>query len=328
MNREYLKSKIGGRAISPLFTTFILGIFIINIFDRTYERNIFFVFYSLFLWIATMVRKPLREYYNLPLVMFTLWALVSVFIHSYIIKEDSVTFRYINFNLLAEGFIYILSGTILFMVCMRYLKSSKWFILLCLIPFVKEYFIIDRLRVTPLFAFGISFLIYFIYKKKWGIVSLMCLVSGLFIPMKDRILSCFSTRPFVIKELLNQIKLHPLVGSGFNKGLNPDHMVYIHENATHWIFRHNDYMSICSYLGIPALILIIWFSIECLVKSKGVYKFIVLGTIFLCLFQMTMFDTVKAVSCIILLSVCLLESLKKEGFNEKSNVTYNSGFRF
>ena len=54
-----------------------------------YQRQIFFVFYCIFLISLTIFLKPYRNYTSIPLALLVIWSLISVFIHSYFYYPNS-----------------------------------------------------------------------------------------------------------------------------------------------------------------------------------------------------------------------------------------------
>ena len=319
-----LKGVVGlFRPLPTLFDVCVGLSLLISIFDRTHERNIFFVFYSIFLWCLTMAQEPKRTYKNHALTLFTLWAFAMLFVHSFIIIPDSVTFRYINFSILSEGFLYIFAGVLFTFTIVRYSTNLKPLLLLTLIPWISEWVIIGRVRATLVFAIGFSALVYCLYKKKTILYSLILTFGAyVFITFNARILSCLSTRPLIWGKLWADIVSHPFVGTGFNKTLNPDHMIYVPEGLNWWILRHNDFMSIGAYLGIPAIVFIVWFAISLLKKTRLTIWFIpIMSLILLCTFQMTMFEAAKAMSCLLIIGITVINTEDKD---EKVSIKFNS----
>jgi hypothetical protein len=121
----------------------------------------------------------------------------------------------------------------------------------------------------------------------------------------------FIARPLAVKYLIGEIKLHPFVGTGFNKTLNPDNMFFVKKWG--WLYKHNDLLALASYLGIPSLAFMVYFIIDTIKKLKISWRLVICLTILITsLFQMTFFFVDKAVICLLILSVCITEAIENK----------------
>jgi hypothetical protein len=137
--------------------------------------------------------------------------------------------------------------------------------------------------------------------------------SIVFLLNYNSIIGYFSTRILMFKELIKDILSHPFIGTGFNKTLNPDNMKFIIEGRNGWLWRYNDTISLGAYIGIFAIICLVWFMIETVRKIGFNYHLVIFLTIILISsFQMTVFFVEKAVSCLLLTGLCLVQSYPKE----------------
>jgi hypothetical protein len=299
-----------------LFDFAVAGILFITFISNIFYQGTFFIFYSIFILILTRLMRPRRNYISVPLVLFTLWSLALVFARNNIkIVPNAVMNYYFNVSIMFEGFIYILFGVLLFDSIVRYSTNLKYLLFLLPVfsyPLYKTF--AHSGRVTPVAALLVSVTIYLFLKRKFllalslSIASLITAVS-----MWKWIVLKFSCRPLVWGELLSQIKHHPWIGSGFNHTLFPDNMIYVNLRAYGWTFRHNDILSIGAYLGVVALLLIVWFLIQS-IRKIGVSLWLIpfLTIVLTSFFQMTMFSPDKAVICIVICAVCVKETYKGE----------------
>ena len=120
--------------------------------------------------------------------------------------------------------------------------------------------------------------------------------------------------PFLGDKIPVAIKpwLSVLVGSGFSKTLDGNY-TWVDRDVFGWVYRHNDYLSLGSYAGAIALGLLIWFLVRS-IKLIGVRPVLILFMAILiqCFFQLTMFELDKACICLVLGTLCIAESYKKE----------------
>jgi O-antigen ligase len=120
----------------------------------------------------------------------------------------------------------------------------------------------------------------------------------------------------VWENLIRKIGEHPWVGSGFNKTLVYDNMIYVIAPAKHihegWTYNHNDFLSFGMYLGVPALICILWFAGSMIKRSwNSVMLIPALAIVLLCSFQMTMFDIGKASIILAIIVLIILHTTNK-----------------
>lgn len=289
--------------ISPLPSFFDLsvmaGIFGILWLPKVYQ-GIYLVFFSIFICSLTLMLKPIKNWKSIGLALFVLWSFVSVFIHSWMVDAKSVTYKWVNFSLMSEGFIYILFGSILLVNIVNYSRNIKliYFIIpIAMIPWIKV--MLYHGQISPMLGLAVAFIAYLIMKKEYMIAVILtvpmiigCLVKHEWIIMK------WICRPYVWVELLKQIKEHPFVGSGFNKFLTPDNLTWIRQIGAvtyGWLWRHNDYLSIAAFIGTPVLLPIGLFISEVFNKLRYSWKVVPFMAIaIMCFFQMTMFSAEKS----------------------------------
>lgn len=270
---------------------------VINFIKTTYIKEIFFIFYTLFLWCISLMIKPKRNYTNIWLVTLLIWSLISVFIHSYLIYTESIIFRYKNMYLMSEGFIYILCGVMFLNLLIKYSTNLKFLYLLIPIlsmPWFFEFSVENHL--TPIFALAAAILIYSIIKKiRWCSILMMWIGIIYFGLNYQHILNRFRFKIPVMKALVLQIINHPFIGNGFNKTLNYDNMIFLQDKQL-WLWRYNDFLNIGSYLGIIGLICAIMFVYGETVKLSGIKLVITFAMILIMSFQSIMFFVDKAVA--------------------------------
>jgi len=306
------------RPAPSLFDVFAMGILSVNFLKDSFQREIFFIFYIIFLLSFAASLKEKRHYQNIWLTLILLWSFAGVFIHSFYIYKGSITMRYLNLYLLSEGFIYILFGVLFFVTVIRYSTNIRFVYLLSpilLIPWIKDHsmqFFADYGRHTLIVSFLLSVLIYLFLRKKYKFLSVIILFLTVLLFFKfDVIRSRFLCRPYVFEYLIKSIINHPFVGAGFNKGLAPDNAIF----GGYWggVYKHNDYLSIGAYLGLPIVFFIIMFvrrTIRDIKLSIWLIPFLTIAI--MSFFQMTMFDIAKAVSCVFITILCVLRAYKKK----------------
>lgn len=308
-----------------VFDFCISFILIINVFRQKFHKEIFFVFYVFFLLILTFMTKQKRDYKNIWISILACWSLLGVFIHSYILSQESIVFRYKNMYLMSEGFIYILTGAILLFIIVRYATNLKFLYVLfpvLLIPWFHEFYHegIFEFHLTPFIALFISILIYLIIKKRF-IISSLLVSFGVFFSFANwqYVGGKFVYKIPVIKQILSLIFRHPFVGTGFNKTLSPDNMIqvpHITNNAPVWLWRYNDFLNITSQLGILAFICCVFFIMGTARKIGKEPRLILFIAMVLMMSAQSIMPFVdKAVTYLLLTGLFIIESYKKEEQN-------------
>lgn len=320
--RVWARSLIAPRP--SIFDLFVAGTLSIVLLRDKFHQGMFLVFYSVFILILTIVMKPKRNYISIPLFLIVLWSFFMIFVHNKIeIVPGNFMNYWLNVSIMFEGFIYILFGFFLLRNIIVYSTNLKFIFLLlpiALIPIMKVNAIGGRMTIPM--AFILSVLIYFFLNRKifWGLVIGIVSLTEV-ICLWPYIQTKFACRPYIWIEMLREIKSHPFIGSGFDHTLKPDNMTWVHKigNMVYgWIYRHNDLLSIGAYLGVIVTILLIWFIVESLFKiGKSGYLIPFLTILITSLFQLTFFEPVKATICLVLIGVCVKETYKKGGLNEK-----------
>jgi len=224
--------------------------------------------------------------------------------------------KYLNMYLLSEGFIYILFGSLFILTVVKYSKNTRIFYILIplgLIPFFKQVKIAEN--VTFFASIGVSLIIYLILRRKWLYASILANL-GLIIAFFNwpLIQSKWPARPLVWGQLIKEIWLKKIVGSGFYHGLeHPNEMIWVSQGNYGWLWRHNDYLSIGAYLGIPAMIFIIWFLFSTIKKIHIRLALIpILIIAIMSFFQMNMFKVERAGTFLLIGALCLRTGLEKK----------------
>lgn len=288
-----------------LFDILVLGTLFINVLQDDFQKQMFFVFYSLFLFCLSLGKKEIRGYRSLPLALLLVWSLVGVFIHSFDVRLNVAMHLF-------EGFIYIFAGVLLLQTCIKHMKSI-WLIW-CFIPIL----LVPWRRPGPpnhtlLCSVALAIIIYLFLKRRYilGVLgtSIFTVVSVVTYPILSKYFAC---RIPIFDNLLHQIVQHPFVGTGFNKTLSYDNMVF--HPYWGWLYRHNDYLSIGAFIGVASTLLIIAFIVSSLKRIRtSIYLIPFLIIVIMCMFQMTMFKVDKAISCILITSLCLAQTTREVG---------------
>ena len=276
-----------------------LGIIPIGHISREF-KGFYLVFYTFFLIALSISTKFSRNYKNIWLALIMLWSFIGIFIHSWIVNTNSVTYKYFNFYLMSEGFIYVFAGTLYLYMIINKCKNLRllWLTLpIALIPLINVQ--VHTGQMSYILALIVGLVIYSFRKSYWTLSFIM--LSGLVIVAVSNIswlIMKFECRPYVWIQLIRNIVQYPLVGTGFNKLLQPDNMIWVTQIGTieyGWLFRHNDYLSIAAFLGLPILIPIIGLTCNFYNKFKDSWKLIILSSfVIVAFFQITMFDMYKA----------------------------------
>lgn len=218
-------------------------------FKRDVTQTLYFVYGIIVLFILSLFSKPKRSLKFGLGGIFLLWALAMMLIHSKI-SDSSVTYRYLNFYLMSEGFIYLLFAVLLYKLVYGYADSLPCLWIALGIFLVKA---IAYKSFTPIASFAICSLIYTSIKKRYLWALIISILSGIFITSNySYILAKWSCRIPGWLTTIKEIAQYPFIGSGFDTGL----MNNMIQGATGWVFRHNDYLNIAKDLGLPALMMI------------------------------------------------------------------------
>jgi len=303
--------------LPSFFDILSIGIFAILFFKEQFQKEIFFIFYSIFLLCFSICLKEKRKYSSIPLFLINLWGFLNVFIHSFFLPKESLVFKYKNLYLLSEGYIYILFASLLFILLMRYLKNPKLLFLLC-IPAVfillkRQYtvatniFTYEYYRLSLWFSIIVACIIYFLFKRRYKLLVLSIVTFlGLFFIYFERIMDSLFMRGSILNYFISSIKEHPFVGSGFNKLLLPDNMIL--NDKFGGLYKHSDILNITACLGLPIFIFILWLIFECVRRIGLQNKLIIfLSILIVSTFQLTMFNIEKATICILLTVFCLMQ---------------------
>ncbi len=300
-----------------LFDLCLAGYLITPFIKDTTIQEIYFIFYSIFLTCISIGLKPRRDYRSIPLMLLTLWAFAGVFIHSFVIPcEESTVRRYINMYLMSEGFIYTLFSALLITMVVKHSKNIKIFYVLipiAMIHLVKRAMI--EASMTFLFSIVVAIIIYLLLRRKftWAITSInlgILLAAANISTIKTK----WVARPYVWKQLLLEIKKHPFVGSGFYHELgHPNNMIWVEQDGYGWLWRHNDWLSLAAFLGILALVFMLWFYISS-IRKIGIRLALIpiLAIGIMSCFQLNMFHLDRASVYLLTGALCISQAYKKE----------------
>ena len=266
-------------------------------------RGFYLEFYTIFLVIIGFHYKEKRRFDGASLTLLCLLGLISLFVHSFYANIGGLSFQYLNFYLMHEGFGYIFFSALLFYVVVT--KATNLRLLAFTLPIVILPWVRIMLysgQMTPLLALGVGFCVYLLYKRRFLILGIIALAGLCVVYFNyDWLLMKFSCRPHVWKDLLLRIKDHPFVGSGFNKLLIKDHFILVGSWGGTWLYRHQDFLSLMAYIGAFALIPIGLFIKELAVRFKRTWFIApLIAFCALCFFQITFIYATRVI--IILLS--------------------------
>ncbi|MFA6067531.1 MAG: hypothetical protein WC810_03020 [Janthinobacterium sp.] len=299
--------------ISPRPSIFDLSIagLLATPFIKQGLQGFYFVIYSLFLCSLTLVTKPIRNYKSIPLTLFVLWALVSIFLHNELkLVPGSIMNQYFNSMIIFEGFLYMFCGAMVIKLIITYARNLKFLYLLlpfAIIPIAK--IMLLGKCMTIVLAFCVSMIVYLFMIKRRVLASIGAM-AGMFMVIGNWQWLCmkWQARPAAWLCMLENIRDHPFIGNGFCKFVNGN-LIWAKMNKLGWIWRHNDYLSIWDSLGIIAIISVVWFLICSFIRIGRHPSIILFITIIItCFFQMTMLFADRGVICLIIISLCLWHS--------------------
>lgn len=286
---------------TPSLTDFVfaIGIIPIGFIDRLYQ-GIYLVSLSLLLFAFSIAREDTKKFVSPALSFILFWSFISIFLHSTLLPTKSVMYNYVNFSLMSESFIYILAGILLLKTVIGKVVNIRLLYLtipIALIPVVNKMLYFGQ--VTPVFAVLLAFAFYFIGRQKKIFVVLTSLLAlTILITNFQWVAMKFNCRPYVNIELLRQISENFWKGTGFNRFLTPDNLIWVRQIGNFeygWLYRHNDFLSITAFMGVPILLGIVLFLKELFDRVRYTPWIIMFTAIVLmCCFQITMFLPDKA----------------------------------
>jgi hypothetical protein len=276
-----------------------------------YLRGFYFCFYSIFIAVIGMNYPVVRKFKSPGLALLCLVSLAGLFIHSFVYSPKSITFQYLNFYLMFEGFGYVFFGSLIIHTLVE--KSRNIRLLYFAIPFALYQSIISGVqggRGSIVFAFAIGFIIFLILRKKYFYTAFLVMAALAFLYIKHDWFSMkFNCRIPLWKDMFFQIWEHPFIGSGFNKLFRPDNMTISTSWGNTWLFKHNDYFNILQVLGVFAAIPIAMFLRQVIqTVRRSWYIAPIIGVMVLCFVQMTMFDGDKALSILGFTALAITEN--------------------
>ena len=293
----------------------IIGILGILVIKNNFYQGSYFIFYSIFLFCASLSLNPKTKYKSIPISIFLAWSLIMVFVHKpYQIVPNSIINSYINISIMFEGFIYILAGCLLFLTIVKCASNARMILLSAFtasIPIIWNMFAL-RSEVSILLAFAITLCVYLVANKYYKILGLILFLGGAISVLHwSHFVNKASTRPLCWIATFKEIAQHPFVGRGFSNTIMSDGLLYVEK--LYWVYRHNDFLMAWSALGIVAFITLVWFVISSLKTiGKSVYLIPFLTIILLCNFKEMMLLPDKATVCIVIGACCVRATIKKE----------------
>ena len=311
--KEWVKKTVN-YFVSPCPTLFDLcvcfGIMGIG-FIRPALKGFYLEFYTIFLMVVGFNYRPKRYFNGACFTLLGLIGLICLFKYSYEVRPGGLSFQYLNFYLMHEGFGYVFFASLLFYIVTT--KATNLRLLAIALP-IAAWNWIDVMfycgQMTPILALGVGFFTFLLYKRKFKWAMLVALIAMNIIAWNYKwVLMKFACRPHIWLDLILKIKEHPFVGSGYNKLLIPDNLVNIKTWGNTWLYRHNDPLSLLAYIGVFAIIPIVMFVRELLVRFKGTW-FIAptVAICALCAIQVTFIFGDKASIILLSLSWMYIES--------------------
>lgn len=248
-------------------------------FIQETTQKLYFVFGVIVLYLLSLFTKPKRILTDWRIVSFALWAMFLMFWHSQI-WVDSVTYRYLNFYMMSEGFVHVLAAILFYKLIYEYVDELPA-VYVALAVYIGRGFFIKSL--TPIFTVAICSLIWCAVKKYWNIAFLIIFYIVFFISFNTHYIwlkwqARFFTWPHTIREIMQ----HPFLGTGFDKNIMQNMVIGPHG----WCYRHQDFLNVTKDLGILALGLICIFLFGFIKRFKfELLDILCLGTLIIGCFQ-------------------------------------------
>lgn len=279
-------------------------------FVPAYLHGFYFCFAIVFIASVGFSHENTRSFSSAGLSILVIMALSNIFIHSFVYSPRSITFQYLNFYLMFEGFAYLFFGVLLLLMLIA--KTTNFRILYLALPFSLYPSIVNGIqggRGSLIFAMAMGFIIFLSLRKRYtemALIAMSC-VALLFIK-HDWFAMKFSCRIPLWIDMFKSCLEHPIIGHGFNKLLTPDNMKLSLSWGSTWLFIHNDYLNAMNIFGFLVIVPITMFLYQVVsILRRSWYIAPVIGIIILCFFQMTMFDGNKALSIIACLALAITE---------------------
>lgn len=288
-------------------------------FIRMPWQGFYFCLYSVFVVMIGFSSKCERNINFPALTLLSLLALTGIFSHGFLSGPNSITFQYLNFMLMFEGFGYVFFGCLLFYFLVTKGRNLKLFYLtlpIALLTTIKSFLYSGRGSIV--FALALALIIYCLIHKKYGWALVIALFSIDFliwqfpwfkmkfacrIPMwKDMIFSDLQFPPIGIKQ-------HPFIGHGFNQLFIPDNIMCSTTWGKTWLFKHQDYLNAINILGMFAIVPMVMFIKQIIERVKeSRYLIPVLTILILGMVQMTLFSADRALAIVSFLGLAFIES--------------------
>lgn len=219
--------------------------------------SMYFVFGTMVLYSISLFMPPLRKLKNPWMGAFLLWSLAMLFLHNFVIRPDSITSRYMNFYLMSEGFLYVLTTVLLFKTLYEHCQKSAY---LYAGLWMATGVFLAQSALRPSFSFWTSAsvvtFIYLLLRKKYVVIfCALIVIATMAFNLWPDISNKLRTRPYSMAYVLTEIKQSPITGHGFDTSLLSN--FYLGHYG--WTYRNNDYLNIARDLGVPALVLIAGF---------------------------------------------------------------------
>lgn len=303
------------------------------------DKAIFFVYYSWLIILVTFFLKPQRHYRNYFLYALGIWSFLGVFIHQRIVAiPDNILNAYMCKSIASEGFLYVFMGIAVLRAIVMYSHNVKFVYFLCVIGYLT---MLPKMiwsgSMSPLMAILVSITAWFWIEKKYKTATLMTLVGANIVAWNWPWLCMkFACRPAVWAWLLRDTfylntamydvqqlyifnhavpveiaqRIHWIFGYGFCKFIWGN-AIAVPMDGWNWLFRHNDFLGLGNYLGIPALIMCSGFAIST-IRFIGRRPALIgfLAVCLTCFFQMTMFLPDKGTLCLLVGAVCIRNSME------------------
>jgi len=312
------------------FDLFVMGLmfmlvwFDIKILQSTLVHGMVLVYGTIILMCYSLVIHKKRNFISLPLALLVLWTMYKMFAHS-LFGTGEVAKAWFNWCVMNEGFIYILFGVLLVKTVADNAKSPRWYCIPAAIIMIhaivfKGFDVATGgyigWSMTPIMATGIAALfIFWKLKIKEVVIPLGILYGAISIWKFEWLKYKFVIRPIMWRVVLTDIK-ESWLGEGWGHSINAIHGFIYSGDHYGWGWIHNDLLELGKYMGVPAVILVAWFFLWLLWRSKpSLIYFFVLSACIASMFQRTMFFAERAGVVLIMVGGLIVESRLAKNFS-------------
>jgi hypothetical protein len=236
--------------------------------------------------------------------------MVNMFLKSW--RDPGMAEWYINWNMMNEGFVYILASSLLIITIVRHAKCYRIYYapILIMIAWWMATFVIPTRSNSPLMALLLIAPVVALRSRLRSVAASLCVLGmGVAIWRFEWLIYKFKMRPV----MWSQVPI-TITGKGFTHDLgsikgwfwsaSPDNIV-----TRGWCFIHNDYLEFTRSYGLIGLVLVLWFAFTVLYRSKvSIASYLCMSAALLCMWQRTIYSPIQAGIILVIIALTILEN--------------------